>query len=102
MTTESQRYNCFIWDGGNAIPQHACPDAKGSNPTTGLALLWARNPFREHFNHWQVSQDKAGRIFKRRHGNEKERIWKMCYLGNTPFNYCYGEMELQFSSQKVP
>jgi hypothetical protein len=40
-----------------------CPEAdseaKGSNPTTGLALLWARNPFRGNFKHWQVSQKKA-------------------------------------------
>jgi len=55
MTTESQRYNCFIRNGGNAIPEQAGPEAKGSNPTTGLTLLWARNPFRGKFNHWQVS-----------------------------------------------
>ena len=23
-----------------SIPKHACPEAKGSNPTTGLTLLW--------------------------------------------------------------
>ena len=46
---ESQRYNCFIRNGGNAIPKQAGPKAKGSNPTTGLTLLWARNPFRGHF-----------------------------------------------------
>ena len=45
MTTESQRYNCFIRNGGNPIPKHAGPEAEGSNPTTGLTLLWARNPF---------------------------------------------------------
>jgi hypothetical protein len=28
-----------------------------SNPTTGLTLLWARNPFRGHFNRWQLSQE---------------------------------------------
>ena len=27
-----------------------------SNPITGLTLLWARNPFRGDFNHWQVSR----------------------------------------------
>ena len=32
--------------GGNAIPKHDSPEAKGSNPTTGITLLWARNPFR--------------------------------------------------------
>ena len=53
MTTESQRYNCFIRNGGNAIPKHAGPEAKGSNPTTGLTLLWDRNTFRGSFNHWQ-------------------------------------------------
>ena len=56
MTTESQRYNCFTRNGGNAIPKHAGPEAEGSNPTAGLTLLWARNPFRGNFNHWQVSR----------------------------------------------
>jgi hypothetical protein len=59
-TNESQRYNCTIRNGGNAIPQHASPEAKGSNPTTGLTLLWVRNPFRGNFNYWQVSQEQAG------------------------------------------
>jgi len=34
---------------------HVGPEAKGSNPTTALTLLWAGNPFRGNFNHWQVS-----------------------------------------------
>ena len=55
MTNESQQYNCFIRNGGNSIPKHAGPEAKGSNPTTGLTLLWAVNPFRGNFIHWQVS-----------------------------------------------
>jgi len=38
MTTESQQYNCFIRTGGNAIPKHACPEAKVSNSITGLTL----------------------------------------------------------------
>jgi hypothetical protein len=71
MTNESQRCNCFIRNERNAVPKHACPEAKGSNPTTGLTLLWAHNPFRGHFNHGQVSQEKAGRVFKRRYGNGK-------------------------------
>jgi hypothetical protein len=54
MTTESQRYNCFTRNAGNAIPKNAGPEAKGSNPTTGFTLLWARDPFRENFKHWQV------------------------------------------------
>ena len=28
MTTDSQRYNCFTRNGGNAIPKHAGPEAK--------------------------------------------------------------------------
>jgi len=56
MMTESQRYNCFIRNGRNAIPKQASSEAKGSNLTTGLTLLWAHNPFRGNFNHWQVSQ----------------------------------------------
>ena len=60
MTTESQWYNCFTRNGGNAIPKHAGPEAKGSNPTTGLTLLWARNPFRGNFNPCQVSPKEAG------------------------------------------
>ena len=63
MMTESQRYNCFTRNGGNAIPKHAGPEAEGSNPTTGLTLLWARNPFGGNFNHWQVSRKEAGQIF---------------------------------------
>ena len=62
MTTEPQRYNCFTRNGGNAIPKHAGTEAKGSNPTTGLTLLWARNPFRGKFNHWQVVRKEAGQI----------------------------------------
>jgi hypothetical protein len=31
------------------VSRHACPEAKGSNPATGLTLLWARNPFRGKF-----------------------------------------------------
>jgi len=60
MTTESQPYNCFTRNGGNAIPKYAGPEAKGSNPTTGLTLFWVRNPFRGNFNHWQVSRKEAG------------------------------------------
>jgi len=59
MTTKSQRYNCFTRNRGNAIHKHAGPETKGSNPTTGLNLLWARNPFMGNFNHWQVSQKGA-------------------------------------------
>jgi len=62
MTTESQLYNCFIRNGGNAIPKRAGPEAKGSIPTTGLTLLWARNQFRGNFNHWKVSRKEAGQI----------------------------------------
>jgi hypothetical protein len=50
-------------NGGNAIPKQAGLEAKGSNPTTGLTLLWSHNPFRGNFNHWQVSWKEAGWIF---------------------------------------
>jgi len=56
MTTESQRYKCFTSNGGNAIPKHAGPEVKCSNPTTGLTLPWAHNPFRGNFNHWKISR----------------------------------------------
>lgn len=49
----------FILLGGNAFLKHACPKAKGSNPTTGLTLLWAHNPFRGNINSWQVLQQEA-------------------------------------------
>jgi len=62
MTNESQQYNYFTRNGGNAIPKYPSPEAKGSNPTTGLNLLWARNPLRGNFNHWQVSRKEAGQM----------------------------------------
>ena len=72
MTTEAQRYNCFVRNTGNAIPKPAGPEAEGSNPTTRRILLWARNQFRGNFKHWQVSRKETGQIFfKRRHGCEK-------------------------------
>jgi hypothetical protein len=43
----------------NTILKNVGSEAKGSNPTTGLTLLLARNPFRGNFNHWQVSQKEA-------------------------------------------
>jgi hypothetical protein len=46
----------------STIPQHACPEAKIINPTAGLILLWARNPFRGNSNYWQISKEEAGRI----------------------------------------
>jgi hypothetical protein len=44
------------------IPKHACPEVKGSNPTTGLTLLWTCIQFRGNSNYWEVSQDEARRI----------------------------------------
>jgi len=44
------------------------PKAKGSNSTTGLTLLWARNPSRGNFNHWQVSRNKNSNV-----GNPTQR-----------------------------
>ena len=78
MTTESQRYNCFNRNGRYAILKQAGPKA-GSNPTTGLTPLWAHNPFRGNFHHWQVSRlprvmkhySPAGR---RNHGRPLKRL----------------------------
>lgn len=50
-------YDCFISNGGDAIPKHACSEATESNPTTGLNLLWVLNPFRGNFNDWQDLQE---------------------------------------------
>jgi len=61
MTTDSQWYNCFIRNRGNAVPKYACPKANGSNSTTGLTLLWDRNPFRGNCNYWPISEEEAGR-----------------------------------------
>jgi hypothetical protein len=49
-----------------SIPNHACREATGSNSSTRLTLLWACNPFRGNFNHWQVSQEEIGEIFFKR------------------------------------
>ena len=91
MTTESQRYDCFTRNGGNAIPKHAGSEAKGSNPTTGLILLWARNPFRGNFNHWKVSRKKAGQFFSLN--------WRINKLQGNAFRSCvYDLIEYQLSS----
>jgi len=74
--TESQRYNCFTRNGGNAIPKHADPEAKGSNPTTGLTLLWARNPFGGNFNRWQVSRKSWIQNVNRMPRNRLPRVMK--------------------------
>jgi len=80
MATESQRCNCSTRNGGNAIPKHAAPEAKGSSPTTGLTLLWAHNPFGRNFNHWQVSRKEAGQMLMR---------WIMMLLRNVNVRYYY-------------
>ena len=79
--TESQRYNCFTRNGGNAIHKHASPEAKGSSPTAGLTLLLVRNPFRGNFNHWQVSRKGLPSVMKhyspsgrRNHGRPLKRL----------------------------
>jgi len=54
MTTESQRYKLFIRNEGNAIPQQACTEIKGSIPASGLTLLWACNSFRGNSKHWEI------------------------------------------------
>ena len=66
VTTKSQRYKCLIRNGGNTIPKHTCPKAKGSNPTTGYSLLWALNSLRGNSNYWQVSQEEVSQIIPKR------------------------------------
>ena len=72
---------CFVRNGGNAIPYHACPKAKGSNPTTGISLLWVRNLFRGNSNHRHESQEQAIRILPKRITRQKD-FW-MCETGGS-------------------
>ena len=81
MTTESQRYDSFIRNGRNAIPYHACPKAKGSNPTNGLSLLWVRNLFRGSSNQRHESQEQARRILPRRITRQKD--FRICEIGGS-------------------
>ena len=63
---------CCCYSSG--IPGFNSPEAEGSNPTTGLTLLWAPNPFRGNFNHWQVSRKEARQIFfKENHDSKREK-----------------------------
>jgi len=41
-----------------------------------LTLLWARNPFRGNFNHWQISRKEAGQFptCRRNHGRLLKRL----------------------------
>ena len=48
-----------------SIPKHACPEAKGSNSTTGCNFLWACDPFGGNSNNWQVSREEAGQIISK-------------------------------------
>jgi len=50
--------------------------AKGSNPTAGLTLLWARNSFRGNINHWQVSPNII-RVIKSKECNGQGRVARM-------------------------
>ena len=86
MTTESQQYNCFTRNAGNAIPKHAGPEAKGRSPITGLTLLWVRNPFRGNFNHRQVSRKEAGKIFFKRRQDVKKVQNNWRYKSAPPFS----------------
>jgi len=81
--TETQRYNCFTRNGGNAIPKNTGPEAKVSNPTAGLTLLWARSPFSENFNHWQVSRKEAGQTFFKRRRRNSSAIYRLLLGGKS-------------------
>jgi hypothetical protein len=64
------------------LPKYAGPEAEGSSPTIGLTLLWARNPFRGNFNHWQVSQKEARQILFRGLGEKEEELDKILNENN--------------------
>jgi len=64
VTTKSQRCDCFIRNAGNAIPKHACSEAKVSNPAMGRAQLWTCSPLRGNTEYWHVSKEVSGRIIK--------------------------------------
>jgi hypothetical protein len=74
---------------------------KVANPSTGLTLLWARNPFRGNFNHWLVSQKEAGQIFfKWRHGYEKGIItYIIKYSSSVVFTECQTKKEPGYWSE---
>jgi hypothetical protein len=58
-------------------PKHTGPEVNGSNPTTGITLLWARNPFRGNFNQWQVSRKVQGTAMKPQAPQKQEIIDKL-------------------------
>jgi hypothetical protein len=66
MTSESQQYNCFIRYAGNAIPKHACPEAKVSNSITGLTL--------QHVN--IMPCNKLPRLIKKLHSKRQKKPGK--------------------------
>jgi len=75
MTKESQRYNCFIRDGGNSIPNFTYPDAKGT-------LLWVLiTHLGGSSNCGQVSNGEVESVIpKRQLGSEKDTIKNIGYL----------------------
>jgi hypothetical protein len=81
MMTESQWYNCFNMNAGNVIPKHAGPQAKGSNPSTGLTLLCVHNLFRGNFNHWKVSRKETRQIYVIKVSRFKYATWNIRGLG---------------------
>jgi hypothetical protein len=74
MTTQSLRYNCFTRNGGNAVLKHAGSEAKGSNPTTGLTLLWVRNPFREILTTGKPHRKKLDRFSLNNNNNNNNNM----------------------------
>ena len=55
------------------MEEQACPEVTGSNATTRLTLLWARNTLRGNSDHWQASQEKAWLIIPKRRKNEMNK-----------------------------
>jgi hypothetical protein len=54
----------FHQEGGNAIAKQACPEAKGSNPSTALTLVWAHDPIQGMFQSLASLTIKTRQIFK--------------------------------------
>jgi len=72
-------------------PKHAGPEAKGSNPTTGINLIWDRNPIRGHSNYWQFSLEEAERIIPKRQKTEetiRETYRRVIPEGNNKWPNC--------------
>jgi hypothetical protein len=63
MTYESQPYNCFTRNRGNAILKYARPEVKGTSPTTGLTCSETVTHSGEILNTGKSNGKKRDRFF---------------------------------------